>query len=201
MSWVLTRSRLPLFRTLPSSTAPTSSLRPTSCTSGLRPLNWKDEVRAATRSAGHLAQRGDQLLGEPVAEILLVLFRAQVHERQHRGRRGAARSGRLAPAKHGMAAERREQQRETDETGRDSRQRRRGRRSGAGAAMSAPVADRSGCSAAANSAAVENRSAGDRASARVTARSSAGGTSRHGAHVRHRLARAAWRGSPAASAR
>ena len=52
ISWALTLSRSRLFRTLPSSTAPKDSVRPISCTSACRPLNWKYWVRAATRSPG-----------------------------------------------------------------------------------------------------------------------------------------------------
>ena len=44
------RSLFPIFRTLPSSTVDTFSLRPMSRMSSLLPLNAKDDVREATRS-------------------------------------------------------------------------------------------------------------------------------------------------------
>ena len=51
ISCALTRTRLPERRTLPSSTVATSSFSPTVRRSSRRPLNAKQDVRAATRGA------------------------------------------------------------------------------------------------------------------------------------------------------
>src|SRR5207249_11249509 len=53
---VVTRTRLPSRRKLPSSTFSTLSFFPTSLTSVLFPLNENDEVRATTRSPSTLAR-------------------------------------------------------------------------------------------------------------------------------------------------
>ena len=49
-------------------------------------LSPEEERRGATGDlqAGHVGQRIDDLLGQAVAEILVVLVRAHVGERQHR---------------------------------------------------------------------------------------------------------------------
>ncbi len=50
ISWAVIRRRLPDLRTLPSMTFLTFNCRPISPMSRFCPLNWKDEVRAATRN-------------------------------------------------------------------------------------------------------------------------------------------------------
>ena len=56
MSCAVIRTRLPCLRTLPSRMVPTFSFSPTVRRSSVFPLNWKEEVRAATRSPGILAR-------------------------------------------------------------------------------------------------------------------------------------------------
>ena len=73
-------------------------------TSGLRPLNWKDDVRGHAKIR-HLAQRRDQLVGETVAEVLLVVRRAQIRERKHR-RGGHWRQLRWSPPLRGIHTDR-----------------------------------------------------------------------------------------------
>ena len=98
--------RLPAFRTLPSSTFVTPSASAMRRTSSCLPLNANADVRAITFSPGMRVRRVDDFLGQPVAEVLVLLVAAHVLERQHddrrlfagRARRHAHRARRAARA-------------------------------------------------------------------------------------------------------
>ena len=89
------RTRLPLRRTLPSSTDPTSSARPTWRTSTSRPLYWKAEVRAATRSPSTLLS---SLISSSVSPSLKYSWSCpglRSREGEHGRGRGRSSAGRL----------------------------------------------------------------------------------------------------------
>src|SRR5690349_5630372 len=69
-------------RTLPSSTVATLSLCATVAMSGCS-LNEKDEVRAALQLVD-LGERIEQLLRQPIREVLLLLVATEIDEGQHR---------------------------------------------------------------------------------------------------------------------
>ena len=86
MSCAVTRMRLPAFRTLPSRTFVTPRARAILRTSSCLPLNANAEVRAITLKSRDLRQEVDDLLGQAVAEILVLLVAAHVLEREDRNR-------------------------------------------------------------------------------------------------------------------
>ena len=75
-SWAVMRSRGPARRTVPSSTVVTSSFSPTTRRSSRRPLNAKQDVRAATRKPFDLRERVEDLVGDAVGEVLVVAVRS-----------------------------------------------------------------------------------------------------------------------------
>ena len=78
------RTRFPALRTLPSSSVATLSFWPITRRSSVLPLNWNDDVRAGDPQLGDPRQRVEQLLGQAVGEVFVVLVAAHVHERKHR---------------------------------------------------------------------------------------------------------------------
>src|SRR4029450_1935508 len=85
----------------------------------VRVLALELERRGPSRDSkpGHLTQCRDQFVGKPVAEILLILLRTQIHERKHRRRRRWRVSRWLDPAERHKPAERGKKDRETDGDG------------------------------------------------------------------------------------
>ena len=95
------RKRSPERWTLPSSTAATFSCRPTARMSGFLPLNWKAEPRATTRNPCDFGEGVNQIVCQAVAEVLVFLIGAQVHERKYGdGRRIRSGGPRMRPAAH-----------------------------------------------------------------------------------------------------
>ena len=82
ISCPVTRTRSPAFRTLPSSRYLTPSSRPTVCRLQRLALVGEAGVAADHEQAADLAQIGDDVLGDPVGEILLLRIAAHVVERQ-----------------------------------------------------------------------------------------------------------------------
>ena len=79
ISCAVMRTVSPALRTEPSSTCATSSVRRDLAESSTSlPLNENDDVRAVTWSCGTLRQQVQQLLGDAVGEIFLVLVRRHV---------------------------------------------------------------------------------------------------------------------------
>ena len=76
------RTRPPDLRTLPSSTWPTLSSRATFGTSTCLPLYMNALLRETTASAETLLKIGDDVFGDAVAEVLLLLVAAHVGEGQ-----------------------------------------------------------------------------------------------------------------------
>ena len=81
------RRRSPLRLTLPSSTYRTPSSRPTCRISTALPLYWKLEVARDDQELGEPRQLGDDVLGNAVAEIVLLRVATEIGERKDRDRR------------------------------------------------------------------------------------------------------------------
>src|SRR5262249_2123697 len=82
MSCAVMRTRSPLCLTLPSRTYRAPSSRPTCRMSTALPLYWKLEFRAMTRKFGELRQLGDDVLCEPIAEIVLLRVAIEIGKRK-----------------------------------------------------------------------------------------------------------------------
>ena len=99
MSWAVTRSRLPAFRMLPSRMAPTPSIAPDLADVELHPLDGERRGPGDDPDPLEAGQGVDELLGQALAEIILVLGRAHIgegkdgHRRKARRRRPVLRGG------------------------------------------------------------------------------------------------------------
>ncbi len=87
ISCAVMRTRLPDLRTLPSRMLATLSFCATVGMSTSLPLNENAEVREATRKPADLREDVEELFGEAVGEVLVLLVLADVDEREHRDRR------------------------------------------------------------------------------------------------------------------
>ena len=89
----VTRMRLPALRTLPSRMFATPNVSAIRRMSVFCPLNAKAEVRAITLKPGTCASAVQNLFGQPVAEVFVLLVAAHVGERQHGDGRSVSLAG------------------------------------------------------------------------------------------------------------
>ena len=104
MSWAVMRTRLPALRTLPSSTWLTLSSRATSWTFGDLALEAEGGVARDDEEGRDLGEVGDDVLADPVGEILLLRDRRSCWRTAGRRSRACAARRRERPPARSAAA-------------------------------------------------------------------------------------------------